>query len=229
MEGRLSTGNASLDDVLGGGFKLGNVSLIYGEASTGKTILVVNSVVNHLNRDSWVKAFYIDSDKKLSTQRLIQITGEQTALNRLLIWRPNSFIEQTKIIERLKDFPLSGNPVVVDSITGLYRLEAAYPNRTYVANKELNRQLGFLSEAAKTKKAAILVVGQVHSVMNSETPYLEPVAQRLLRYWSNTIIKLQMTSVTGVRQAILEKPNGRYRTCRFKIDESGINEVTRTW
>jgi RecA/RadA recombinase len=229
MEGRLSTGNASLDDVLGGGFKLGNVSLIYGEASTGKTILVVSSIVNHLNRDDWVKAFYIDSDKKLSTKRLIQVTGEQTALKRLLIWRPDSFIEQTRIIEGLKDLPLRGNPVVVDSISGLYRLEAAYPNRTFVVNKELNRQLGFLSEVAKTKEAAIIVVGQVHSVISSETPYLEPVAQRLLRYWSDTIIKLQMTSVSGVRQVTLEKPNGRYRTCRFKIDESGIHEVTRTW
>jgi DNA repair protein RadB len=229
MEGRLSTGCASLDDILGGGFRLGDVSLIYGEASTGKTTLAVSCVAEHLHGERWAKAYYIDSDGKLSTKRLTQIAGDHEALERLLIWRPRGFREQTEIVEGLSDIPIGNDPVVIDSITGPYRLEAGRPDRTFVVNKELNRQLGFLSETAKTREAAVLVVGQVHGVMGSEASQVEPVAQRLLMYWSDTIVKLETTSVTGVRQAVLEKPESRSRACRFRLGDTGVQEVGRPW
>jgi hypothetical protein len=54
---------------------------------------------------------------------------------------------------------------------------------------------------------------------------VEPVAQRLLGYWSDTILKLEITSIQGVRQAILEKPGEERRSCRFKLGEAGIEEA----
>jgi hypothetical protein len=54
---------------------------------------------------------------------------------------------------------------------------------------------------------------------------VEPVAQRLLGYWSDTILKLETTSIQGVRQAILEKPGEERRSCRFKLGETGIEEA----
>ena len=226
MERRLSSGLSPLDDILGGGFRYGAVSLIYGEASTGKTTLAISSLVKHLEGDPWAKAYYIDSDNKLSTKRLTQITQDQKVLERLLIWRSLNFPEQGRTIESLPDLLPSGNiPIVVDSITGPYRLEAGSSAKTYRANKELNRQLGFLSETAKTRDSAILVTGQVYSILDRDPPEVEPVAQRLLGYWSDTILKLETTSIQGVRQAILEKPGEERRSCRFKLGEAGIEEA----
>jgi DNA repair protein RadB len=226
MERRLPTGLSPLDDLLGGGFRYGAVSLIYGEASTGKTTIAITCLARHLERDPWAKAYYIDSDNKLSTNRLTQITEDPEVLERLLIWRSMSFSEQGRTIESLPDLLPNGNiPVVVDSITGPYRLETGRSAKTFRANKELNRQLGFLSEAAKTRDSAILVTGQVHSVLDRDPPEVEPVAQRLLGYWSNTILKLETTSIQGVRQAILEKPGEERRSCRFKLGETGIEEA----
>ena len=226
MERRLPSGLSPLDDLLGGGFRYGAVSLIYGEASTGKTTLAISSLVKHLEDDPWAKAYYIDSDNKLSTRRLTQITEDPEVLERLLIWRSLNFPEQGRTIESLPDLLPSGNiPVVVDSITGPYRLEAGSSAKTFRANKELNRQLGFLSETAKTRDSAILVTGQVHSILDRDPPEVEPVAQRLLGYWSDTILKLETTSIQGVRQAILEKPGEERRSCRFKLGEAGIEEV----
>jgi hypothetical protein len=117
--------------------------------------------------------------------------------------------------------------VVVDSITGLYRLEAGDSDRTFIVNKELNRQLGFLSETAKTIDAAVLIIGQVHSVIGSETPQLEPVARRLLRYWSDTVLKLEMTGTMGVRQAVLERDEMVPAACRYVLKDVGIRDVRR--
>jgi hypothetical protein len=144
-------------------------------------------------------------------------------LERLLIWRPESFSEQTLIVEDLADFLINGEvPVVIDSLTGPYRLVAGNLEKTFKANKELNRQLGFLSETAKTRDTAILITGQVHSIIDRDPPDFEPVAQRLLRYWSDTVLRLEITSIKGVRQAVIEKPGDEHRACRFRIADEGM-------
>jgi len=232
MERRLSTGCVSLDEILGGGFRFGKVSLIYGEGSTGKTTLALSCVIGHLRGDPGRKAFYIDADHSLSTNRLMQIAGSggDHLLERLLVWTPRSFSEQTEIIEGLPVLLTRGaTPVVVDSITGLYRLEAGDPEKTFSVNKALNRQLGFLSETAETRDASVLLMGQVHSILGSEPPQVEPVAQRLLRYWSDTVLKLENTQTPGIRQATLEKPDEAQKACRFSISDTGLKDVERTW
>lgn len=232
MGRRLSTGCDALDDILGGGFRFGRVSLIYGEASTGKTTVALSCIVNHLRVEPGSRAFYIDADHRLSTNRLMQISGDDgdRLLERLLVWRPQSFSEQTEIVERLPMLlTWRATPVVVDSITGLYRLEAGDPDRTFIVNKELNRQLGFLSEAAKTRDAAVLLLGQVHSVPGPETPQIEPVAQRLLRYWSETELRLETTRTRGARQAVLEENEGDQRACMFSLSDTGLTDVRREW
>jgi DNA repair protein RadB len=230
MDGRLPSGCTPLDEILGGGFRFGDVSLIYGEASTGKTTLALSCALNHLRGDPWAKAYYVDSDQKLSTVRLTQLAeGDGSLLGRLLVWTPSGFSEQTGVIERLQGLIHGSVPIVVDSITGPYRLEAGDARKTFSANKELNRQLGFLSETAKANGAAILVVGQVHGVIGAEAPQVEPVAKRLLNYWSDTILRLETTSVRSVRQALLEKPVDLAGACRFMLTEAGIEEVKRAW
>ncbi|MFQ6054114.1 MAG: ATPase domain-containing protein [Candidatus Bathyarchaeia archaeon] len=228
---RLSTGCDAVDGILGGGFRFGEVSLVYGEASTGKTTIALSCVVNHLRGALEARAFYIDADHRLSTHRLMQMAGGDgdRLLERILIWRPRSFSEQTEIVERMPNLlTRRSTPVVVDSITGLYRLDAGDAERTFIVNKELNRQLGFLSETAKTRDAAVLLVGQVHSIPG-ETPQVEPVAQRLLRYWSETVLRLEATPTPGMRQAVLEKPGGEQRACRFILSDAGLTDVRRGW
>ena len=232
MRRRLSTGCRSLDEVLGGGFRFGEVSLIYGEASTGKTAIALSCVISHLRDSPEGAAFYIDADQRLSTNRLMQIAGidGDRLLERLFVLMPSIFSEQTLVIEGMQWLlTREATPVVVDSITGLYRLEAVDAERTFAANMELNRQLGFLSETAKTRGAAVLLMGQVHSVPGSETPQVEPVAQRLLRYWSDTVLRLEMTPTSGVRQAALEKPDEARRACRFSLSDAGVTDVERRW
>ena len=231
MEHRLSAGCASLDGLLSGGFGPGKVSLIYGEASTGKTTLALMTLSSYLKSTPNGRAFYVDADRKLSTSRMMQILGDNAELlRRLLVWRPSSFSEQTELIERLMFFPsISSAQVIIDSITGLYRLEAGDSERTFKANKDLNRQLGFLSEIANSYKAFVLLTGQVHGIPDSEAPQAEMVAERLLRYWSDVVLRLEVTPRAGIRQAILEKPKSDNNICRFMLSDRGVEEAGSDW
>ncbi len=152
--------------------------------------------------------------------------GDSDYLTRLIVMRPNSFREQTEIVERLLTIiPERPTPVVVDSITGLYRLRAGDPEETFQASKELNRQLGFLSEAARGKRVAVLLTGQVHGIPGTGGSQVELVADRLLRYWSDMILRLENTQISGVRRAALEKPLVQGRTCKFAIGPTGLTGV----
>lgn len=230
MTRRLPTGCVSIDGMLSGGFRFGSVSLIYGEAATGKTTMALSCIVNHLRNNPLTKAYYIDSDQKISVNRLLQIANDEKLLKQLLIWRPTDFCNQIEVVEEMLELlPVEGAPLVVDSVTSLYRLEAGKPETTFAANKELNRQLGFLAETARTKNAAVLLVGQVHSVMESSANDVEPVAQRLLNYWSDTVLKLENVSSQGRRLALVEKPAYPSKAAWFKIGGSGLEEVDKAW
>src|SRR2546427_542613 len=65
---RLSTGTSGLDRLLKGGFALRQINLVYGEASTGKTVLAMQSALGAAARG--FKVFFVDADLSFSVQRL---------------------------------------------------------------------------------------------------------------------------------------------------------------
>jgi len=220
--GRVKTGLEPLDRLLGGGFPCGAVSLVYGEAATGKTSLCLTTAISHLAEHRTAKTVYIDSDGKLNTGRLTQIAEPrgEALLRRLHLHTPLSFREQEETLEQLPALD-PRDLVVLDSVTGLYRVETVDEERTYRANKELNRQLGYISEMAGRSGAAFLLTGQVRSVL--ETSQVEPVALRLLSYWSSIILKLEKTPWEGMRQATLEKPISSPNAINIWITETGAS------
>jgi DNA repair protein RadB len=224
-ETRVQTGVSSLDELLRGGFPPAAINLVYGEATSGKTTLSLYTAVTHLARRRGAKCVYIDSDNKLKTDRLKKIayTNDPRVLKQFHLFAPNSFQEQEEILEHLPSLD-SIDLMIVDSITGLYRAETGEEEETYRMNKELNRQLGYLSELAKTSGACFILTGQVRSVL--DTSYVEPVAPRLLSYWSQTILRLEKTPTPSLRQVVLEKPRRPGNVIRVKITNEGMSEAT---
>jgi RecA/RadA recombinase len=221
---RISTGIKSLDGLLDGGFQVGEINLIYGEATTGKTTLCLTTVFHHLSHNRPSKAVFLDIDNKLNVSRLKQISSHKgdDLLLRIQLFTPESFNRQSDALEYLPEL-IKGDLLVVDSITGLYRGETENAEATFRANKELNRQLGYLSEIAKTSGSTILLTGQVRSVL--DTKQIEPVAQRLLRYWSSIIICLEKGTAPGTKLAILEKPEEFKSPILLTVNKSGMTEA----
>jgi len=139
---------------------------------------------------------------------------------------PSSFSEQTVFAEQLVSLA-SGNIklVVFDSMTSLYREELATTKEVFRANRELNRQLGFIKEAAASHGFPALILSQVYSVVDAEEPSVIPVSSRLLSYWSDIVLRLDPASPTGVRMACLEKPRRSPTRWMFRIGATGLIDL----
>lgn len=225
---KIPTGCEAVDKILGGGFPLGSVSLIYGEAETGKTTLAMQCAVNCARQG--YKTLFVDCDGTFSARRLSQIaSGDFKDIAELtILMRPNNFSEQALVIDRLTDYiTKSFRLLVVDTITSLYRAEVAeHPEETFQLNRELNRQIACLAQVSKTQKIAVLLISQVRSVFNEAYISIEPVGTRVLKFWADTIIVMKPTENPRIIKAILEKSpkRARHSFCHLRIEEKGMRE-----
>jgi DNA repair protein RadB len=230
LQSLIPTGCISLDKLLGGGFPAEAVSLVYGEAETGKTSLAVQCAVNCARRG--IKSLFIDTDGTFSYERLSQIAeyDYEKISPLMIIMRPTTFQEQSRAIDHLekvitKKFGL----IVVDTVTSLYRVELNDTEETYAANRELNRQLAVLTQIAKTLGVAVLVISQVRSVPFGDDVEIKPVATRVLNYWSEIILDMKQTSQTRVIKVLREK-HPKIKGTGFiyiKIESTGISDYRR--
>jgi len=221
---RRPTGLRGLDRLLGGGFHAASLNTIYGEPTTGKTTLCLTFLLHHLASNPSARAYYLDVDNKLNTQRLLELAGpRRMVLPRLNLYTPDSFQSQGQALESLP--PL--NPldvVVVDSATGLYRGEVGEGEEVFRVNQELNWQLALLVEQVSTSGATALATGQVRT--RPGLGVVEPVSPRLLRYWSATLLRLERGAKPNTRYAFLEKPQPARKPIILTISGSGLTEET---
>lgn len=230
MPSYIPTGCVSLDKLLRGGFPTETVSLIYGEAETGKTALTAQCAVNCARRGT--KSLFIDTDGTFSYERLSQIAeyDYQKISPLMIIIRPTTFQEQSTAIDQLeKVITNKFGLIVVDTVTSLYRVELDDAEETYAANRELNRQLAVLTQIAKTRGVAALVISQVRSVPFGETVAMKPVATRVLNYWSEVVLDMKHTGQTRVIKVLREKHPSIKGTGSIyvNIESSGITDYRR--
>ncbi len=225
----VSTGCSPLDTMLHGGFSFSEVSLVYGEASTGKTTLTIQCAVECAKKG--LKVLYVDADRSFSQNRFAQLAGDQLdriAAN-IVLFVPETFSEQTSLVERMESYVTgSTGMIVVDTVTSLYRSSLGSMEKVFAQNRELNRQLAYLAELAAVRHVAILLTSQVHGLPFRVGHQIEPVARRILTYWSGAILRLVSTADPGVKTAMLERhssPNVPLTSCLLRITEKGLEGV----
>ncbi len=224
---KLTTGCGGLDRLVKGGFPMQQVNFIYGEASTGKTILSMQCAVEAAVKE--FKVYYVDSDQSFTPHRLENMPVSHEAAERIVIFRPEDFQDQAGITETLESL-LTRKPtlLVIDSVTGLYRAGLGKPPEVFAYNRELNRQLAYLADLAHRFPLGILLTGEVHSQPGPGDWTVEPVATRALRHWSRLILRLRHSIRGDVRECILEKIDGREVAgprSLFRISEVGIEDA----
>ena len=227
MQSLVPTGCDALDKLLGGGIPADGVSLVYGEAETGKTSLAIQCAVNCGRMGH--KSLFIDSDGTFSSKRLSQIANYNydKISPSIILMKPTTFQEQIRVIDHLEEYITTKfGLIVVDTITSLYRVELEGPKETFALNRELNRQVALLTQIVKTHKIPALITSQVRSVFLGNQVSIEPVATRVLKFWSDVVLNLQLTGQARVIKILLEKHPERKRSasCYVKIERTGIHD-----
>ena len=225
-----STASPSLlERVLGSNLR-GELTLIYGEPGSGKTALALQTAISKA-REGWTTMF-IDADVSLSTERLAQLSGAdlEKILKLIFVARPTSFHNLTHLLQGLSNYV---NPemalIVVDTITSLYRAELMEAN-VFHMNRELNLQLGYLAEIAGTHKLTVILTSQIRSLPRSGNGIstIEPVATRVLKYWSKNIIRILSTQGSQERELVVEKASEPSAVCsrlQTKLANEGFIEA----
>ncbi|HDO41545.1 MAG TPA: DNA repair protein RadB, partial [Candidatus Bathyarchaeota archaeon] len=175
MRKRIPTGCPSLDGALDGGLHPGELTLIYGEAETGKTSLAIQCSVNSARMG--YKVLFVDADGTFSLQRLMQIAlqdFDETSQS-IVIFTPSTFEEQSELVDELEKY-ISRNLglIVFDTITSLYRSAIGGREEAFKVNRELNRQVAMLTHIAKKFQTPILITSQVRSVLTETDSFVEP-------------------------------------------------------
>ena len=219
------TGCLAIDELLDGGLEAGTVLLVYGEAETGKTTLALQLAVSCASMGH--KALFVDCEGTLRAEKVSALSGDEPeVLEKLVIARPKGFREQGRLIDRLGLFARAGlGLVAVDTITGLYRREFSEGAEAFALNRELTRQVATLAQAAREHGLAAVMTSQVRARLEAAgQAEVEPVAQRILKFWADLVLRLQLTGQPGLRIAVLEKsPRPAPRnTAFFRIREEGI-------
>jgi DNA repair protein RadB len=157
------------------------------------------------------KVIFIDSDNTFSTNHLITIARNEldTVSSNIFICKPQTFEEQSRLLANLWSYNLSSIALIVlDSATTLYRLNL---NETTIfkLNMELNWQLAYLNELAKTYNIPILITSSVNTISDRPFTKIQPIAQRVVEFWSQNIIYLQDTSNIQIKKHFRSKKGSK--------------------
>nr|WP_292459706.1 DNA repair and recombination protein RadB [Methanothermococcus sp.] len=216
---KLISSDTMLNEILKGNIERKTITQIYGPPGVGKTNIGIISAINFIRKG--FKVVYVDTEGGLSIERIKQISGNdiENILDNLIIYEPESFEEQSAILEKLFFIDNLGL-VVVDGISSLYRLELSdNVNENTRLNRILGKQILTLLKIAKKKNVAVLITNQISDTSNG----FKATGGKLLEYWSKTIIRMEKLDKS--RELILEKH--RYseegERVRYKIVKKGVD------
>jgi DNA repair protein RadB len=217
---RRSSGNASLDALLGGGLEERTVTQLYGEPASGKSTLCTIASVASLRAGHAV--VYIDTEG-FSIERFRQIAGADTEkiADRLFLFEPVDFEHQgTMILEVEKVLKAHKTGLLVmDSATALYRTDL---EKGRDAMQALTRQMIHLLGYTKRYEMPVIITNQVYMDPVKNTFY--GLGGTALEHLSKAIIRLEKTDTPGVRRARLVKHRSRPEGAFFEYEivEDGI-------
>ena len=221
---RVALGCRSLDELLGGGIEDGCITLLHGEAGSGKTNVCLQLARNVVRAGR--KVIYIDTEG-VSMDRLRQICGEdfEVVAKNILFSEPYNFEEQESLIEKAVKIAESNAEVgliVIDSITMHYRLTMRDETRRD-ERYSLTRQIARLLKVSRTRGIPVVVTSQVYT--DIDTGRYMPLGGHMLSHNAKTIIRFEKTG-PSLRAAVLEKHRNKEEGTRavFRITGRGLED-----
>lgn len=202
----INTGSEKIDDFIKG-YNKNEITLLYGEPSTGKTTIGLLTTIEQAKQNK--KVIYIDTEQGFSIERATQLYPEiKKIIENIIVIKPKNFEDQHKYILNLPEKNIA--LVILDTLGNYYRMELKKDHKE--ANRKIDEQLQKL-KIIITNNIPVLILNQVYNDYNNGTT---PVGGQMIKNWCQTIIKLE----NNPRKIIQEKPEKK--ELLFTITEKGI-------
>jgi RecA/RadA recombinase len=156
MKASISTGSKAIDALLGGGIPTGMITDVYGESGSGKSQLCFTLCAN-CAKDSAASTLFIDTAGTFRPERIMQISGSQSALEKINYVRAFTTIDQMNAAKKILE--VRPTLVIVDSLTSLFSTEYSGPER----HRALMKYLHELALLAISSGCAIVVTNMVRT------------------------------------------------------------------
>ncbi len=219
---RIPVGAKALDGLLGGGLEAGAITLLFGEAGSGKTNICLQIARNVVL--SGRKVVYIDTEG-VSMERLKQISGDdyEKVVKNILFFEPHSFGDQEKIVDKavkLAEGAAGVGVIILDSATIHYRLTRNDDEKGM--RKSLSPQLAKLLVVARNVQIPVLLTSQVYTDIDKGT--FEPLGGHVLLHNAKAIIRLDKVGASSRRAVIMKHRHlEEGRRADFRLTNSGVS------
>ena len=211
----VSSGCSDFDGFLKGGYKKGEVSLIYGVAATGKTTLGMLASVEEAKKG---RVFFLDTEGGFSVDRVEQMCREETSkvLENIFILSAKDFDEQEEKVNLLVNIlgRVKTSLIVVDTLGMHYRKKLKEDNHKLI-NARVRRMLDELNRVARQYDVAVLVNNQVYHDFEGE---VKMVGGDMVKGKAENCIKLENN---GERFALVDG-----KKFKFEIVDEGIKAIS---
>lgn len=161
-----SSGSKSMDDLLGGGYRGGTLTMFFGRSNSGKTQLAMQAAMTCAK--GGVGALYVDTEGAFRPERVEEMARARgwdagEILQRIVYMRSDSLSEQMETVRqmRVRSTTASCGLVVVDTLTRNFTVEL--PGRSNLASRQaaLNVYLSEMARDAYLNRRAYVLTNRV--------------------------------------------------------------------
>jgi len=234
---KISTGNQSFDEILGGGIETGAITEIFSEYGGGKTqmghIFAVN--VQKMKEEKDPVAVYIDTENTFRPERIKQLCAgadldPNIVLKRIKVARAYNSDHQMlladKVGDLIKNQNLNVKLVVVDSLTAHFRAEFIGRGTLSERQQKLNKHMHVLLKLADQHNIAVYVTNQVMS--RPDVFFGDPTAAiggHIVAHASTFRLYLRKGKKGSRVAKLVDSPSLPEAEASFYVEEGGLRDV----
>lgn len=237
LVGRITTGSAELDALIGGGIETQSITEVYGKMASGKSQWCFQTAVTvQLPKERGGlegACLYIDSENSFRPERVIQIAKRleldvDTVLKNIYVARAYNADHQMILAEKTADMIKEKNIrlIIVDSLMAQFRAEYVGRGTLSERQQKLNKHLRVLQKLAEMYNVTVLVTNQVMSrpdVLFGDPT--EPVGGNVVGHATKTRLYLRKSKEDKRVAKLVDSPSLPDGEAIYRITENGIEDL----
>jgi len=236
---KITTGNANLDKLLGGGFETGSISETFGEFGSGKSqvahILAVNAQLPVEKGGAGGSVVFLDGESTFRPERIIQLSkaaglNPNEVLKNIKTARCFNSDHQMLLAERAEDLiKNSEKPVkllIVDSLTAHFRADFSGRGQLADRQQKLNRHMHTLMRLASQYNILVYVTNQV--MAKPDMFFGDPTAAiggNIVAHNSQTRLYLRKGKKGSRVAKLIDSPYLPDGEAIFMVTEQGLKDI----